>query len=174
MLKRSVTALGLVLSMAIPASALTNDSLPVADVEVTTFLKGLETPDAQAQYPSLNDDLKQAVWDALPNKVTDGGPGYKVDITLTAIRLTDGPTPVNDGRFNLLEGMVEVVNPQLSTVATSFPVLIRAEEGSTGPGTVAVSPSSEAFYSAMLTAFGEATKRELDGVLPDSAVELRD
>ncbi|MWB77311.1 hypothetical protein GLS40_04675 [Pseudooceanicola sp. 216_PA32_1] len=172
MLKKSMTALGLVFAMTAPGFAYTGDSLPVEDVTVRYFEDSAYTIDASKKYPGIVSDLTAAVRDALPNLV-EGEPGYDVNIKVYGLSLTGGPISEEGKDFNSLEAMVEVNNPQLGTVTHSFPVVLKAHSGDAMPGVLTVSPNSDDYYDAMLLAFADGVKRELDGVLADVPADQR-
>ena len=99
MLKTATAALALSLAFAAPALAVT-EPYPVSNVDVTTNLEGVDVSDVTAYYPAFNEDLEKAIWDTVENPLTDGSPGFDIDIKVTSLQLDGGPLGANGDSNN--------------------------------------------------------------------------
>lgn len=168
MFKRSLTAIALIAMTSVPAFA-TDEQLPVVAVDVTSLELAAGNSNALSFYPEINDELREAILAELDNKVTDGSQGYEVDVLITAVLLNDSPVLSEDGRFNVLEGLVKVTHEDSNKPVTTIPVILHAMAAETPiDGVTYVQPGVDDFYDAMLAAFAKATETALTEIPADT------
>lgn len=151
----------------IPAYAA--DDATVNDIDVSVEVEGVEGSNALSYYPGLEADLQKAVASRVP--VSDDPNGYDVKVTIQKISL-DGDTILPDSaEFNEMEGVVFYSSPLTNEAPQSFTIQIAAVSGDKvlPPGYIAVSPSTEDFYVAMVEAFANSVGEKLPEHMRDSA-----
>ncbi|SEP64423.1 hypothetical protein [Thalassovita taeanensis] len=158
MMKKTMTALGLVMALSTTAQAA---QLPVVDVVVTSEIDGIENANAMQYWPEIEGDLESAIEKELTNMVEVNG--FIVDVFIQEVRLNDSPVLTDDGRFNYIAGYIDVYEKNENVPHHTLPLILKAYEDDTPQdGVIYVSPDVEDFYGALLTTFAEKTATYLD------------
>jgi len=133
----------------------------VRELTVTADMADLETANASRYYPHISGDLSAAIYDRVT--LDDDPNGYVVDVKLGSVSL-DGDTNLPDtAEFNQMEGVVTISSPNTNAPLVSYPVQIVANSGGAAvpAGYVAVNPSTDDFYTAMLNGFAEVVSEKM-------------
>ncbi|WP_375173203.1 hypothetical protein [Pseudooceanicola sp.] len=166
MFRRTMTALGFSLVAATPALAV-DGPFPVAEIETDTYFEAMTNSNALQFYPDVAVDLANAIRQRVALAGDDDPRTLDVDVQITAMRLNDNPVLVNDGEFNILEGVVTLRDTVGGEDVRNAPIILRAEEMDV-PYT-SVSPDNRDFYTAMVYTFAERVAQmteEVDELQP--------
>ncbi|WP_407493118.1 hypothetical protein [Pseudooceanicola sp. MF1-13] len=152
MLKKTLTALGLSMAVATPALAL-EGPFPIKDIEADTYFEAMDNANALDFYPEIATDIENAIRARVDLADEDDFRPLNIDVLVTGLRLNDNPVLTSSGEFNVLEGLVEVVDARNPEVKVSEPVLLEAYEAEVPYP--AFSPDDKEFYTAMVYAFAD-------------------
>ncbi len=135
---------------AIPANAA--DLQDVSEITVKASYDAAEGSNAQALYPEIASDIQLAIADMVPLSNNAADPIIRVDIRKVAL---NGDTMLPDSaEFNQLEGIV-AIDRSSGSGGQTFTVKIHAtmDETAVPDGFVAIAPSLDDFYKAMVQGF---------------------
>lgn len=165
--KRALAAaIGLAL---LSSQALWAEEATVKEVDVKAEIESAEGANALRFYPGIEDDLERAVVARVP--VGDDPNGYVVDVVLQKVSL-DGDTVLPDSmEFNQMEGVIVITSPLTGAAPQSIPVQLAAAsgEGLVPEGFVAVTPSTDDFYSAMVESFASVVAERVPEFMRNAA-----
>ena len=167
MFKKTMTAVGLAMIVATPVLAV-EGPFPVREVDASTHLEAFENPNALDYYPDVAADVDAAVAAKVDAAPEDAEHSLGLSIKVTALRLNDNPVLTDDGKFNIMEGVVVVYDKEGDSPLKNEAIILRAEEMPTAMP--AFSPDNRDFYIAMVDAFADRTAEIVEGVdfLPDT------
>ena len=151
------------------SQALWAEEATVKEVDVDVEIQAAEGSNALNFYPNVEDDLKRAVVAKLP--VENDPNGYVVDVVLQKISL-DGDTVLPDSmEFNQMEGVIVITSPLTGAAPQSVPVKLAATsaDGLVPEGYVAVSPSTDDFYAAMVETFASVVAERVPEFMRNAA-----
>lgn len=141
----------------------------VKEVNVTAEVTHLTGSNAKQYYPDIANDILERIVEKMP--LTDDTQGYVVNVNIQNMSL-DGDTMLPDSReFNRLEGVMSVIAPDTNAGSESYPIRIVAQsaESAVPDGYVAVSPSNNDFYVAMIDGFAEQVAMHEPETMPQAA-----
>ena len=145
-------------ALVLGACAAQEEPFTVAEVNVSSDLSTIGSPEAVAFWQNLDRDLETALASEFVGVISPAGSVVNVDVDeLTLASVLSSGLGAEDAR---LAGSVEVVNPD-GTTASAYRVTATTQDVVTylPPGTdvVSVQPTSAAFYSAVIQAFARGT-----------------
>ncbi len=124
----------------------------VSEINVSASYDAAEDTNAQALFPDITEDIKMAITELVPLSDNAADPIIRVDIRKVAL---NGDTILPDSaEFNQLEGIV-AIDTNTGAGGRTFPVKIHAVMGdmAVAEGYVAIAPSLDDFYNAMVAGF---------------------
>lgn len=137
------------------AGATTASTMPdVSEIDVTASYDAAQDTNAADLFPEITNDIKLAIAERVPQSNDAADPIINVDIRKIAL---NGDTMLpNSAEFNELEGVVSI-STESGVGGQSFPVNITAvmDETAIPAGYVAVPPSLDDFYGAMVAGFAD-------------------
>lgn len=161
------TTLALTASTALISLPALASNTMLSGVKVEANLSSYANNNALEYWPTLEQDLGQAIAEKVQFDDTAKAPSIHVEINKVAV---DGDTILPDsGEFNQLEGTVKVfeglnadatsseVANSSGAIKGSFPLRLSAQtaEGTPPEGWTLVPPSKDDFYNAMVEAFAD-------------------
>jgi hypothetical protein len=152
MFNKTMTAIGLSLAIATPVMAL-EGPFPIKDVDADTTLQAMDNTNALEFYPNIATDIENAIRARVDMADDEDYRPLNIDVLVTGLRLNDSPMLTADGEFNVLEGMVEVIDSRNPEVRFAQPVLLEAFAAEVPYP--AFSPDDKDFYTAMVYAFAD-------------------
>mgnify|MGYP001627859155 FL=1 len=166
MLTKTMTAMGLALTMVTPAMAL-EGPFPVKEITADTYFDAMENPNALDHYPQIANDIENAIRARVDMADEDDYRPLNIDVQVTALRLNDSPILTDEGEFNILEGIVNVYDSRNADVKQVEPIILNAFEAEVPYP--AFSPDNSEFYTAMVYAFADRAAEMVAEVktLPD-------
>ncbi len=144
----STTLTTLALAGAVAATELP----PISDIDVSASYDAAEDTNAQELFPEIADDVRLAIAALIPQSDNAADPIIRVDIRKVAL---DGDTIMPDSaEFNQLQGIV-AIETRSGSGGQTFPVNITAmtDTDAVPAGFIAIPPSNDDFYSAMVDGF---------------------
>lgn len=126
----------------------------VSEIDVSASYDAAQGTNAAELFPGITDDVKSAIAERVPQSSDGADPIINVDIRKIAL---NGDTVLPDSaEFNELEGVVSIETTS-GAGGQSFPVMIKAAaaDAVVPEGYVAINPSLDDFYNAMVVAFAQ-------------------
>lgn len=124
----------------------------VSDIDVQTKIEAPQGSNALDFYPTIADDLEREILERVATVNDPAGPTITVKIKRVSL---DGDTILPDSaEFNELEGFLSYQNGSREVVET-IKLSAHTDERAVPEGFIAIPPSQEDFYDAMLTAFAD-------------------
>ena len=151
--------------ISIPAQA---EEATVKEITVTADSNDAMDMVSQQYYPSITKDLNEAILAAVP--IDDNPAGYTINVNITSLAF-DGDTALPDNHeFNEMNGMLTIDSMNSSSADVNVPVSIIAHTGDSAipEGYVAVNPSRDDFYNAMIAGYAQAVASRL----PDAMASM--
>lgn len=124
----------------------------ISMIDVSASYAAAEDTNAQELFPGITDDIKLAIAELVSHSDDAADPIIRIDIRKVAL---DGDTMMTAGAaFNQLEGVVSVESEN-GVGGGTFPLNITAltDETVVPTGYIAIPPSTEDFYDAMVVGF---------------------
>ena len=143
----------------------------VKELTVNSEYTALKDSNAQEYFPTLATDLMTSIADKIAMTTEDAG--YVVEVNLQEVRMDDSAMLPESREFNQMDGVVSITSPQADAGAESYPVKIVAMDpaGTVPEGYIAVSPSSDDFYRAMIEGYANAVVDVLPEDIPNSVAK---
>ena len=136
------------------------EQLKVNQIVVKSELSDVTESNALEYYPTLNDDLKNAIAEQISGQIGDSI--YDVEVNLKEISLDGAFALPESGEFNKIEAFVNVVAKDETIPAEKFRVTLEARSGvEATPGVFVMQPGTDDFYSALIDAFAKETADDL-------------
>jgi hypothetical protein len=146
---------GAALALAACAGAEGPEPLTISDVRVEADLTAVASRDAAVYWGNLADDLSTAIGAEFVGQTA--AEGYVIDVDVDEIALANALNAGLGADDARLTGVVSLVNPLNEVVEQTYVVSASANQAAaflpSESGSVAVSPSSAEFYSAVVRAF---------------------
>tara|TARA_R110002049_G_scaffold10127_1_gene50094 strand:- start:50091 stop:50618 length:528 start_codon:yes stop_codon:yes gene_type:complete len=150
--------------IALSGAAIADTDIKISNVNVEASMSAATDSNAMEFYPEIATDIQTAVASMVPLSDDGADPEIRIDIRKISM---DGTTMLPDHKkFNELEGVVNITNPTGANAGLSFPINIAAYSGEkiVPEGYIAVLPSDEDFYAAMVAAFASSVVEGLSNV----------
>ncbi|MBW4708760.1 hypothetical protein KX928_13305 [Roseobacter sp. YSTF-M11] len=124
----------------------------VTDIDVQATIDAPQGSNALQLYPTIADDLSREILERVDTGNDPAGPVLTIKIKRVSL---DGDTILPDSaEFNELEGFVSYQRGT-KDIAEMIRLSAYSDEASVPAGYIAVPPSQDDFYNAMLTAFAD-------------------
>lgn len=124
----------------------------VSDIDVQAKIEAPQGSNALELYPTIAADLEREILERVATVNDPAGPTITVKIKRVSL---DGDTILPDSaEFNELEGFLSYQSGSREVVET-IKLSAHTDESAVPEGFVAIPPSQEDFYNAMLTAFAD-------------------
>lgn len=162
------TALAASVSLiALSGAAFAQDEMfKVSVIDVEASMSAAEGSNAMALFPDITTDIQAAVASRVTTSDDAGDPEIRIDIRKVAL---NGAAVLPDTKeFNELEGVVSITAPEGTDGSYTFPINIAAYTGDQiiPEGYVAVAPSDQDFYEAMVNSFADSVAEGLTKLNP--------
>ncbi len=160
---KKVTLAAAVSLMALSTASFAAEPPTLSEINVSASYNAAEDSNAAELFPSITDDVQAAIAKLVPMSDSAADPSLRVDIRKVAL---DGDTMLPDSaEFNEIEGVVSF-QTNTGDAGKSFPVNIKAvmDETMVPEGYVAVPPSLDDFYRAMVDGFAMKVAQEIGSV----------
>ncbi|WP_339759422.1 hypothetical protein [uncultured Sulfitobacter sp.] len=163
----SVKRIALATSVSIAAlstAAFASEEIVFSEIDVTAVMGAAENANALDVFPEIVTDLEQAIASRVQTGSDASLPTIKIDIR--QISLNGNPMLTSLEGFNEISGVVAIADDNNSIGAQSFAVNIAAYPGDqiVPEGFVAVQPSEDDFYNAMIAGFADTVLQRIDTI----------
>ncbi len=156
--------------LALSGSAYAMDEVyKVSVIDVDASMTAAVGSNAIGFYPDITKDIQTAVASRVTMSDDAADPEIRIDIRKIAL---NGAAVLPDTKeFNELEGVVSLTGPQGEDGSYSFPINIAAYTGDQiiPEGYIAVAPSEQDFYNAMVNSFADSVAEGLTKLNPSGA-----
>lgn len=153
----AIIALG---SFAFPAFA-----LDVSDVQVGFNRNAILGSEALPFYDKLSADLASSIQSMAT--MTGDKDAVEIDVSINKLSLDGTPISLDSTDFNELDGVVSFHSQYDDSAILSYPIRLAAYADTSRlipEGFIAVAPTDNDYYVALIAAFAEATVKGLDDV----------
>ncbi|MEM9636113.1 MAG: hypothetical protein AAGA94_00580 [Pseudomonadota bacterium] len=124
----------------------------VSDIDVQAKIAAPQGSNALDLYPTIAEDLERAILERVDTANDPNGPTITVKIKRVSL---DGDTILPDtAEFNELEGFLSYQGGSREVVENII-LSAHTDESAVPAGVIAIPPSQDDFYDAMLTAFAD-------------------
>lgn len=139
----------------------------VREVNVTTQVTNLDDT-AKEFYPNVAHDILEKITEEMP--LTQDVKGYVVNVEIQNMSLNGDKVLPASKEFNQIEGVMSIVGEGTNASTESYPIRVVAQTAgvATPEGFIAVTPSDNDFYTALITGFAKAVAEREPEVLPSS------
>ena len=139
----------------------------VREVNVTAQVTNLDDS-AKEYYPNIAHDILEKITEEMP--LTTDNKGYVVNVEIQNMTLNGDKVLPASKEFNQLEGVMSIVGEGTNAGAQSYPIRVVAQSADVAApeGFIAVTPSDNDFYTALITGFAKAVAEHEPEVLPSS------
>lgn len=166
----SVKSIALATSMslaAISSVAFAAEPLSFSNINVEASMSAAENGNAMEVFPEIITDLQAAVAKRILASDDASDPTIRIDIR--QISLNGDPMLTGTNEFNEIQGVVSISDPNNDIGAQSFSVNISAYAADqiVPEGYIAIPPSEEDFYDAMINGFADVVATEIDKLNAD-------
>lgn len=147
---------------ALTSSAYAAEPVAFSAIDVESSIDAAQDANAMSMYPEITTDLKAAVAALVAGSDDAGDPTIRIDIRKISL---DGDTMLADTKeFNEIEGVVSITDDNGQIGAQSFPVMVAAysAEQVIPEGYVAINPSPDDFYRAMIDGFAKVVADQVE------------
>lgn len=168
MFKKTMTAIGLAMVVATPVMAL-EGPFPIKDIDADVYMESIGNTNALEFYPEIATDIENAIRARVDLADDEDYRPVNIEVKITGLLLNDSPLLTDQGEFNVLQGIVEIVDSRNPNVKRTEPVLLEAYEAEVPYP--AFSPDNKEFYTAMVYAFADRAAEIAASVdtLPDES-----
>ncbi len=155
-------SLGMIAGLALLAACSTTqpEPLTIATINVSTDLSAMQSRAAVNYWKNLSPDLQSALAREFAGEIAPDGKTISVDVD--ELSLTSAYAPGATFKDARLSGRVDLLNPN-QTLAASYDVTASSSDvvNYLPEGTTTISPTSTAYYAAVVEAFARGTAETL-------------
>ncbi|MEM5519223.1 hypothetical protein [Sulfitobacter sp. AS59] len=149
---------------ALSTAAVASEDIIFSEINVTAVMGAAENANALDVFPEIVTDLEQAIATRVSTGSDASLPTIKIDIR--QISLNGNPMLTSLEGFNEISGIVAITDDNNSIGAQSFAVNIAAYPADqiVPEGFVAVPPSQDDFYDAMIEGFADTVAQRINTI----------
>jgi len=153
---KRIVALATASVIALAAGAASAEKLMVNEIQVKSELSDITESNALQFYPTLTDDLRNAIGEQIAGQIGDSI--YHLEVNLKEVSLDGAYALPGNGEFNKMEAFVSVFAEDETIPEEKFWIRLDARSANQ---LAALQPGTADFYNALVDAFARETAKEV-------------